>query len=137
VSKPTESPFQKFRFTPNQIIRYTQNAQRDLKIAQESSIPEVRFTFGYQSLIKAGITLLAGIDQAKVRSTPGHHVKILDRMSQILRDPDIFTMGNVMRMKRNTDFYGSGENITEKEAEDYLAFIELAVRKVLTALKVK
>ena len=116
--------FQKFKFSENQINRYFQSALRDLDIAGKDKFPEVRFTYGYQALIKAGITLIAKASQMKVRSAVGHHVKILEKMSEILKDADVFTIGNVMRQKRNFDFYGGGESVTEKEADDYLKFVE-------------
>jgi len=55
-------------------------------------------------------------------------------MSEILENPDVLTLGDAMRTKRNSDFYGGGESITEKEAEDYLKFVEktLGFVRVLT-----
>ncbi len=123
--------FQKFRFDEKQINRYFEAAFRDLKIAREDKFPEVRFTYSYQALIKAGIAVIARTGQVKVRSVPGHHVKILEKMSEILKNPDIFTIGNAMRIKRNEDLYGGAESVGEKEADDYLAFVE----KVLKAVK--
>ncbi len=122
--------FQKFKFTGEQIQRYVQNALRDLKIARKDSFSEVRFSYSYQALIKAGIALMAKSGQVKARSVPGHHVKILVKMGQLLKDEDIFAIGNAMRMKRNNDFYGGGELISEKEADDYLEFVEQVVEKV-------
>ena len=65
----------------------------------------------------------------KVRSIPGHHVKILERMREVLKDPDILTIGNAMRMKRNQDLYGAGEMISEKESREYLAFVQKVLKK--------
>lgn len=120
--------FQRFKFTSEDLDRHLENALRDLDIARKDSFPEVRFTYSYQALIKAGITLI-GKEGYKVRSVPGHHVKILDKMSEILDEADILTIGNAMRMKRNFDFYGGGESISEKEANDYLAFVEKVMPK--------
>ena len=122
--------FQKFEFSPNQVNRYFQNAFRDLEIARKDNFPEVRFTYGYQALIKAGIALLAKMGKVKVRSVPGHHVKILAKMSEILHDPDVNTIGNVMRTKRNADFYCGGETVTDKEADDYFQFVEQVLKQV-------
>ncbi len=115
--------FQTFEFSKSQIERYFRGALRDLEIARKDSFSEVRFSYSYQALIKAGIALLAKKNK-KVRSTSGHHVKILAKMSEILHDEDILIIGNAMRMKRNYDLYGGGESITEKEAKDYLDFVE-------------
>ena len=122
--------FRRFQFTPEQIRRYFKNALRDLEIARKDSIPEVKFSYSYQALIKAGIALLQEAGQVRVRSMPGHHVKILEKMSEVLRDEDVLTIGNAMRMKRNDDFYGGGILITEKEAGDYLKFVEKVFEKI-------
>lgn len=122
--------FQKFPFSSKQIKRYLENALRDLKIAKEDDFAEVRFTYCYQALIKAGIVLIAKEGQVKVRAIPGHHLKILTKMTEILDDPDILTMGNAMRMKRNLDFYSGGEFISRKETDDYLEFVERLMAKV-------
>jgi len=116
--------FQKFSFTKQQIDRFLESAFRDLKIARQDRFTEVRFTYGYQALVKAGIALIAKVGGVKVRSVAGHQVKILEKMSEILENPDVLTLGDAMRNKRNSDFYGGGESITEKEAEDYLKFVE-------------
>jgi len=114
--------FQKLKFSNEEIQKRFDGARRDLEIAAKDPFSEVRFTYGYQALIKTGTALLAR-EGLKVRSIPGHHVKILERMSEILKDPDILALGNGMRMKRNQDLYGGGELITEKEATDYVAFV--------------
>jgi len=115
--------FQKQDFLPEEIEKRFDGARRDLEIAEKDAFPEVRFTYAFQALVKLGIALLAR-EGLKVRSIPGHHVKILERLSSILKDPDILTFGNSMRMKRNRDLYGGSEQVTEKEAADYLGFVQ-------------
>jgi hypothetical protein len=115
--------FQKFKFSAEEISKRFESARHDLEIAEKDAFSEVRFTYAFQAMIKIGIALLAQ-EGSKVRSIPGHHVKILERMSEILKDPDILVFGNRMRMKRNQDLYGGGELITEKEAADYLVFVQ-------------
>ena len=122
--------FQNLKFSANEINQYYQNTLRDLNIAREDDFPEVRFTYSYQALIKCGITLIAKVGQVKVRSIPGHHKKILEKLSEILQDKEILDIGNAMRTKRNLDFYGGGEIITEKEADEYLEFVEGVLKKV-------
>jgi len=46
--------FRKFKFTPEQVIRNSENAFKDLKIAKEVNILDVRFNYTYTALIKAG-----------------------------------------------------------------------------------
>lgn len=122
--------FAKFKFTEEQIRRYMDNALRDLKIAKEDEHSEVKFNYAYSALIKAGIALLAAKGQVKVRSAPGHHVKIIEKMAQLLNDDAVMTIGNAMRMKRNEDFYGGGIFVSEKESGEYLNFVEKAIQRI-------
>ena len=126
--------FQKFKFTPAQINRYVQAAVRDLNIAQKDQFREVKFTYCYQALIKTGMAVLAKKGGVKVRSVMGHHIKILNKLSEILGDPDIFTVGNAMRMKRNRDLYDANAAITKKEADDYITFVDQVIEKAKQAL---
>ncbi len=128
--------FQKFKFTAAQIDRYVESAIRDLDIAQKDQFREVQFTYCYQALIKIGMAVLAKKGGVKVRSVTGHHVKILLKLSEILGDPDIFTVGNVMRMKRNKDLYDAGGTITKKETDDYIAFVGQVIQKAKKVLTV-
>jgi len=101
MSKFEKQFFRKVLFTKDEIKQYLQSALRDLNIAKKDKFTEVRFSYAYQALIKAGIALLAKKDGVKVKSVPGHHIKILKKLSTQLKDDDIFTYGNAMRMKRN------------------------------------
>ena len=122
--------FQKLDFADNDIKQYYENMLRDLKISKEDDIPEVRFTFSYNALIKGGITLIAKEGQVKVRSVPGHHKLIIEKLSEILKDEEIIDIANAMRAKRNSDLYSGGEMITQKEADEYLEFVEEVFNKV-------
>lgn len=126
---------QKFNFTGKQVKGYLQNAFKDLEIAKNDSIPEVKFTYSYTALLKGGIALIAGVKKSKVASMPGHHIEILQVTSRILEDKMVFTVGNAMRMKRNTDLYQGGIVITEIESKDYCKFVEDTLGKIKEALK--
>ena len=104
-------------------------AVRDLNIAQKDQFREVKFTYCYQALIKIGMAILAKKGGVKVRSVMGHHIKILNKLSEILGDPDIFTVGNAMRMKRNRDLYDANATITKKEGNDYITFVDQVIEK--------
>lgn len=130
MTKPDTQYFKDFPFTPKQIEKYWKNTQKDLAIAKKDSIPDVKFTYSYSALLKAGITLLAKMKRAKVRSVAGHHVKILEILSELLKDPKIAAVGNAMRSKRNTDLYGEGAQVTEKEAADCLSFVEGVIKVI-------
>lgn len=127
--------FQKIDLTPDECGQYLHNALRDLKIAKEDRFLEVKFTYAYQALFKAGVALIARESGQKVRSVPGHHVEVLKAMSRLLKEPDIFVVGNAMRMKRNQDLYGGGDFFSEKEAADYLLFVDRVLRKVRERLR--
>jgi len=115
--------FQKQKFIDKQISQYFASARRDMEIAESAGIAEVRFKFAYDALIKIGIAVIAEKGY-KVRSQPGHHVKILEKMSEILNDENISVLGNKMRQDRNRDFYEGGTIITKKEANEYLEFLK-------------
>lgn len=114
--------FQKFSFTKEQLKSYFGSAQKNLKIAEESNTPEVIFKFSYDALIKLGITLIA-YRGYKVRSILGHHIKILEAMGKLLKNPDVEAIGNMMRKQRNFDLYDEGLIISKKQSKEYLEFI--------------
>jgi len=115
--------FQKFNFSQGQIRKFLQAAYRDLNIAKQVDIPEVKFQFAYNALIKLGITAISCFDY-RVKSRSGHHVKILEKASLILANKDIKSIGNKMRKTRNTDIYGGGILMSDKQANRYLDFME-------------
>jgi hypothetical protein len=127
--------FRKVALTPQECRQYYEKALRDLKIARDDKFLEVKFTYAYQALFKAGVALIAAKTGQKVRSVPGHHVEVLKAMAQLLHDPDVFDMGNAMRMKRNLDLYGPGGYVSEKEAGDCVAFVAGVVKKVGTLIE--
>lgn len=122
--------FVKFKFTKGQIKKNFDNASRDLNIAKQDRIKEVKFNYSYTTLIKAGIALLSFYDR-KIRSLPGHHIKLIEKVSDILEDEAINDIGNLMRSKRNLDLYAGGVEVTEKECREYLVFLD----GVLTRIK--
>ena len=119
----SEEFFQKFKFRDDQIKDYWDSAQNDLKIAEKTNIPEVIFKFAYDALIKLGIALLSR-QGFKIRSNVGHHIKILEVASGILKDKEVEVVGNMMRRQRNTDLYHGGFTVTEKQSKEYLEFVK-------------
>lgn len=120
--------FQKKKIDLRIIHKYFNGALKDFKIAFESKKPEVIFVFSYSTLIKTGITLIAFCGY-KTKSRMGHHVEILEKLSQILNDKNIEIIGNKMRKKRNLDLYEGGIIISSKETEEYLNFIKEIINK--------
>lgn len=115
--------FKDFEFSSEQIHKYITGAGRDISIAKGSKEPEVRFQFSYNALIKCAYALIGFKEKKRVRSQVGHHVKLIEKMAEILNDKTIDTNGNAMRSKRNKDLYFAEAIITEKEANDYLNFV--------------
>src|SRR3989338_6563966 len=116
--------FVKFHFSCRQIEQYLKNALRDLDIAGENRRSEVKFNYSYAAFIKGGIVILAKVGKVKVRSIPGHHLKIIEKMGEILKDDSIESIGNTMRTKRNEDFYSGGIFVSEKESIDFYEFVK-------------
>ena len=125
--------FKKLSFTPEQIEANIKNAEKALAIAGKDRISEVIFDYSYKAIIKAGIALLSKHNY-KVKSSPGHHIKIIEALAVILGDRTIAQDADVMREKRNMDFYSGGIEVSDTEAGEYLAFAEKivhAARKII------
>ena len=121
--------FTNLKFTKKQILNNFNNAIKDLEIAKNDVYLDVRFNYSYNALIKAGIALLSRYN-IKVKSAPGHHIKIIDAIAQILQDETINDIGNVMRSKRNTDLYDGGIEVTEKECNEYADSVKSIIEKI-------
>lgn len=120
--------FQELAFKEEQIEQFLKSALHDLKIAEASDIPDVVFKFSYDALIKLGIVLIVKKGY-KVRSTTGHHVKILEKLSQILKEEDILVFGNKMRQERNFNLYDGRFFVGEKDSREYLDFVKSVFKK--------
>jgi len=111
--------FEKFVFTRHQVDKYYASAVRDLKIARRAEETEVSFRFCYDSLLKLAIAVCAK-NNLRVKARQGHHIKLIDKLAEILHNQDIKIIGQEMRSKRNWDLYGGGIIISKKEAKEYL-----------------
>jgi len=131
-----EKYFIKFSFSPEQIKNNLKNASKDLNIAKKDSILDVKFNYAYTAFIKSGIALL-NYHHIKIRSIPGHHVKIIDKVAELLKDEIIIDMGNLMRSKRNLDLYAGGVEVTEKECREYIRFAEEVILKIKRFINVE
>ncbi len=122
--------FQKIEFSQKQLEQFLDSAKRDLIIAKQSDVPEVVFKFAYDALLKLGIYVIAKRGY-KVKARSGHHVKILEKLAQILKNDDVFVLGNKMRQDRNLGLYSGGSPATEKESDEYLTFVEKVFSDIL------
>jgi len=126
--------FQKKKFEKKAILRFFRNAIDDFRLALRNKEPKVIFNFSYSALIKTGITLIASSGY-RIKSRTGHHVKILEKLSQILNDKNIEIIGDRIRKKRNLDLYEGGIIIDSKEAKQYLNFVKEIINKAQKHLK--
>ncbi|MCK5320180.1 hypothetical protein KAJ61_02210 [Candidatus Parcubacteria bacterium] len=120
--------FKKFDFSDSQIKKYLNSAGKDLNIARQSGVEEVKFQFTYNALIKLGIALIACYGY-KVSSRHGHHIKIIEKISEILNNENVLIYGNQMRKTRNTELYDGGIMITKKQADEYYDFTAKLFKK--------
>ena|SRR3990167_7092718 len=115
--------FSHFNFSAVEIKKHFENALKDINIAEIDKIPDVKFNYAYSAVIKLGIALLSYY-QIKVKSVPGHHIKIIEKMAETLKDDSINDIGNAMRSKRNIGMYSGGIEVTEKECREYIDFVK-------------
>jgi len=121
--------FSQHDFSKAQIEKNLGNAIKDLNIAKKDNILDVKFNYAYSALLKTGLTLLSQ-QQIKIKSAPGHHIKIIETMAELLKDDSIADVGNAMRSKRNIDMYSGGIEVTKKECEEYIDFVDKIVVQV-------
>lgn len=115
--------FEKFKFSERQIEGYYKSALRDYRIALKSDIQEVTFKFCYDALLKLAIAVCAR-NGLRAKAKQGHHVGLIQKMSDFLEDKDIKIIGDEMRSKRNLDMYAGGVFVSEKEAKEYLKWLK-------------
>ncbi|MBU0661677.1 hypothetical protein KKG22_05915 [Patescibacteria group bacterium] len=125
--------FINFNFDKGQIKNHFENATKDLKIAEIDKILDVKFNYAYSSLIKAGLALLS-FHQVKIKSVPGHQIKIIEKLAEIIKNDAIYDIGNVMRSKRNIGMYAGGIEVTEKECKEYIIFVKKIIAQVKAIL---
>ena len=122
--------FKEFDFNNEQIRKYLESASKDIAIAQNSKEPEVRFQFSYNALIKCAYALIGFKENKRARSQPGHHIKLLEAMAELLNDKNVFINGNAMRSKRNKDLYFAESIVTVTEADEYLEFVISTLERI-------
>lgn len=121
--------FKQYNFTNEEILKHFQNAKRDLDIAYKDKILDVKFNYTYNALIKGSIALLS-YHQMKLKSVPGHHMKLIDILAEMLEDQNIADIGHVIRSKRNIDLYSGGTDVTKKECSEFLEFVTSIIIKI-------
>lgn len=110
-------------FTADELEKLRKSAEKYLAISKKNREAEVKFHFTYMTLIKIGIYLIAK-EGYRVKSRPGHHQMIIERLAELLKNEDVMLIGDKMRRSRNMDFYSADGMITETEAEKDFEFVE-------------
>ena len=120
--------FEKFNFTKQQVKNYWDKSVRDLVLARQGRELEIMFVFSYEALLKLAITVCA-YNNLRVKARRGHHIELINKLAEILKDEEISQIGQGMRMKRNSGLYRAGDTVSRKEADSYLEFIEQIFKK--------
>jgi uncharacterized protein (UPF0332 family) len=131
-----EKFFKKHAKNEKEITDLLANAERSLHIAEEDRFLEVRFSYTYKAFIQSGMALL-NHHGLRVRSIPGHHSVLIQKISELLSDEDVCAVGDVMRKKRNRDLYFASVEITEKECEEYLDFVRAMYSSIRAIIRKK
>jgi hypothetical protein len=117
-----------FNYSSRQIEKYFKAATKDFIIARDANLPEVSFKFAYDSLIKLAVTVCAK-NRLRIKARTGHHIILLQKFSEFLKNPDIEIFGNKMRSKRNRDLYDGGIFIDSKEVKEYVSWLNNVVQE--------
>ncbi len=120
--------FEKFIFSVQQIKKYWDKAVRDFHLAEQAKEIEIIFVFTYEAMLKIAITICAR-NNLRVKAYRGHHVELINKISEILKNEEIKQIGNEMRMKRNSGLYLGGDTVTYKEANFYRKFVKQILKE--------
>ncbi|MBU0705631.1 prepilin-type N-terminal cleavage/methylation domain-containing protein [Patescibacteria group bacterium] len=111
--------FRKISVKKEQTDALFKGAKRSLELALNSKEDEIILHFCYNAVIKLGIAVIAKKGY-KVRSIPGHHVKILEALAGLENlKTEIKYIDNI-RKKRNIDLYEGEISLTNKEAAELI-----------------
>lgn len=112
--------FYRLSYTPEQISKFFTNAKNDLQIAmQHDEEASIAYRFCYDAIVKLGIAVIAE-NGYKVRSIPGHHIKILEQLGKILGLSEEIGYFDRVRRKRNVDLYEGGSIFSATEASELI-----------------
>ena len=123
MSKFEKEFFQKFDYTDEQVKQFFKNSEKDLKLATSANDPNIIYRIGYDAVLKFGIAVIAK-NGYKTRSILGHHIKILNVLSDLFNVKDEIGYIHRIRRKRNIDLYEGGIDFTETEAKNLIKIIK-------------
>jgi hypothetical protein len=125
--------FARHMFPADQVRKNLANANKDVFIARQAYVLEVTFRFACSGLIKAGIALLSALS-VRATNPADHHARIIEKLAEVMGNPEIEITGNMMLTKRNQDYYTGGLMVGEREAAEFLKFVESVLRQVETLI---
>lgn len=120
--------FEKFVFSAERIRKYYETAARDFHLLEKEKQPELMFYVCYNVIIKLAMAVCAK-NNLRVKSQSGHHVELVDKLAEILKNSDIKRIANKIRVKRNRDLYDGGISTSEKEGIYYLKFCRELIKE--------
>ena len=120
--------FEKFEYKEGQVKRYLDAAFKDYKLASLASAPELSFYACFNVVVKTSIAICAS-NNLRVKSRIGHHIKLIEKLADLLKDENIEVVANKMRSKRNRDLYTGGVIISQREVDYYLKFCKSLLEK--------
>jgi len=120
--------FEIFNYSSDQINKYYQAAVKDLRLAISAGAPELVFYACYNVIVKTAMAVCAK-NNLRVKSRAGHHIELIGKLAEYLKDQEIEDIANKMRTKRNKDLYDGGTITTKKEAESYIVFCKKLIKE--------
>jgi hypothetical protein len=120
--------FEKFEYTESQVHKYLDTAHKDYKLAAKTPEPELAFYACYNVIVKTGMAVCAH-NNLRIKSRAGHHIKLIEKLANLLKDENIEMVANKMRSKRNRDLYTGGVIISKRESDYYLNFCQSLLKE--------
>jgi len=125
--------FEKFEYSSEQVNKYYQAAAKDLRLALKAEAPELVFYACYNIIVKTAMAVCAK-NNLRVKSRAGHHIELIAKLADFLKDPEIESIAGKMRIKRNRDLYDGGVATSGKEASYYLDFCKKLIKNTSSYL---
>lgn len=85
--------FEKFVFSAERIRKYYETAARDFHLLEKEKQPELMFYLCYNVIIKLAMAVCAK-NNLRVKSQSGHHLELVDKLAEILKNSDIKRIAN-------------------------------------------
>ncbi|MBX7149245.1 hypothetical protein K1X76_09160 [bacterium] len=130
--------FKPVNIDKKQIALFYKLALEKLGVAQDlaSKNPDIAYEILYESALQACLALLHA-HGLRPRAQPGHHIAIIEKSKELLKqevDDDFFEVMQLMRKTRNTMLYDAVLPVSHDEFKEMRAqvkiFLELICKKL-------